>query len=237
MLRLRAVLATSIAAILVSPLGATPVQAAQGGSISIAPSGVVYDGCQRIPYRLDLPAGMGSTWSVDVTLRGPDGLEASSDFVYSGAPTPDGLQVCAYSANPGRYSVTADAEYYDLDSGRTYKFSLTPASISLREPRSRATAKASASRVKKGRTVKIRTQVRDERPSGFFPTAYATVRLEERVKGRWRSVRGTSTMTDSRGRASLPYVGRGRKTQLRVGVLTNDVYANSASKVLKLKKK
>jgi hypothetical protein len=233
-----AVLASTLVAVPASLMSAAPAHADYSavGSVS-ASNAVLYEGCHDIPYALNLRTTLGDSWSIDVSLLGPDGLEVSGDFVYSDSPTPDGLQVCGNLHNPGRYTITAIGEYYDTSSGRTSKFDLDPTQISVREPVSTVAAKAASKRVKKGRTVKVTARVRDERPNGRFPTSYAKVRLEEKRKGRWVWLRGSVEYTNQAGKATLDYRGTGKKRQLRVAVLSNGIYSGSTSKAITLKKR
>ena len=200
MYRILTVLAVLGGAILVAP----PSHAS--GSIS-ASSGVLYDDCRMHPYTysLSLPPGTDS-WSMSVSAVGPDGTEEASDYVYDDVTTgTGGLQFCGGEL-PGAYQLVADVEYtdYDASGGGTTTERFT-ATFSMRLPMTKTRLRVSDRTPRYNSVVRFVIRTKDERPSGYFPTSTAWVRLQVRAQGRWRNVRGAKVLTDSRGKAVLAY--------------------------------
>ncbi len=177
--------------LLVFLLPLTPAAALDG---DVQPtSGVLYSGCRDVPvrYSVTFPAEM-EDWTLDLTAYGADGLEATSTGVssFGGEPTAGtaGLFFCSID-EPGRYTVLATGEWYDVYEYNTHPYSLPTTSFTMRLPKTRTVAKAKGS-------FKIKAAVQDERPNGYFPADYFDVWLERLQNGRWKRVPGTRTFAD-----------------------------------------
>jgi hypothetical protein len=220
------------AASLVVGLGATPAYGEVTGSVSSPGTGVLYDDCRSVlvPYSLDVSPGTDS-WSMDVVAYGPDGTQEASDYVSSFSDPSTGnaaLLFCGYEM-PGSYTVAVeDAAWSDYESDiYSSPFSVPGTTFTMRLPKSKTTLKKKAA----GEGVRLTVQVKDERPAGYFPTEYATVRLEALIKGKWRRVPHSKALTDERGR-EVWRIGRvGRVVKLRAVTLTDhDDYTGSESR-------
>ena len=184
---------------LVSPASAT-------GALVVG-DGVLYQDCREHPYSFSVQPPPGTdSWSMDVTAYGPDGTSQASDFVYDDISTgTGGLQFCG-SEMSGRYELVAEIEYsdYDSDGSGTTTERLTSA-FSMRKPSSRTRLRVSTRNPRYNSAVRFTIKTSDERPSGYFATSYAEVRLQRRVGARWVNVKGGKGFTDSRGRDVLTF--------------------------------
>jgi hypothetical protein len=80
-----------------------------------------------------------------------------------------------------------------------------------------------------GKNVRIVVKVRGERPNGFFPTDFATVRLEKFESGRWVTVRRSQGDTDD-GRYAQTYLRPSKRLKVRAVTVKGDHYSGSTSK-------
>lgn len=176
------------------------------GSMSVG-DGVLYDDCRDHPYFFSVlpPAGTDS-WSMDVTAYGPDGTSQASDFVYDDISTGSGgLQFCGYEL-AGRYELVAEIEYTDYDAaGSGVSTERLTSTFAMRQPYTRTRLQVSTRSPRYNSAVRFTVKTTDERPSGYFPTSYAEVRLQTRVGSKWVNVRGAKGYTDSRGRDVMTY--------------------------------
>lgn len=143
---------------------------------------------------------------MDVTAYGPDGTSEASDFVYDDISTGvGGLQFCGYEL-AGNYQLVADIEYSDYDAvGSGTSTERLTTTFAMRQPLSRTRLKVSTKTPRYNAPVRFIVNSSDERPSGYFPTSYASVRLQKRVGSRWVNVRGGKGSTDSRGREVMTF--------------------------------
>ena len=227
-----------IALVLVVPLaGPTPsAQAAQAaladGVVSVA-SGVLYDDCRDHPYSYSftLPAGTDS-WSIDVEAVGPDGTTEVSDIA-SGSGSistgTGGLQFCGSEA-AGSYELRATVDHVDHDDVVADGAMAATAAFSMRKPYSRTSLAVSDRSPRFNQVVVFVMKARDERPYGYFATRYATMRLEVKVRGTWQRIRGSQTVSDSRGRARIAYRWDLRRSiRLRAVTKASSGYTGSTS--------
>jgi hypothetical protein len=184
-----------------------PAPAAHAAGVVSTSDGVLYDDCQdhAYSYSFTLPPETDS-WSLDVAAVAPDGTTEVTDFDYGSgglAVGTGGLQFCGFEL-PGTYQLQATVEYDDYSSGVTGIMTAS-AVFSMRTPYSRTTLKVSDRSPRFNQPVRFVMKARDERPSGYFPTEYATIRLEVRARGTWHRIRGGQVMSDSKGRAVVAY--------------------------------
>ncbi len=199
-----------------------PASAVTSGSAEFhAGSGVLYSGCRYHPYTFDLSLPEGTThWDIDVSLKGPDGNEVSSDYLYGTTSDSGGghgkVQICAGEL-AGQYRLTGTLEYTGSDD-MDHSTPATPATFTMRKPRTTTKLTVSTTNPKCGQAFTFRVAAMDERPNGFFATKYATVRLQRYRAGHWSTIdtiytnyagKGSSTFrftpcTPSRARAVTP---------------------------------
>ncbi|MEV7428341.1 hypothetical protein AB0N29_01870 [Nocardioides sp. NPDC092400] len=173
-------------------------------------------------------------WSMDVILEGPDGLEASSDFVYDAAASGrSDLQICSFYL-PGTYTIRATVSAYDYDYNNT-TFDLAPSKFTLRKPRTQTTVKASTTNPSKGQVVRFNVVSKDERPKGYFPNDYADVILQALKGGKWVNVKGTKGYTNSSGRTVLKVRFAGKAVKVRARTLGDEYNTGSYSGTLTLR--
>lgn len=168
----------SMAMLAVASLVVPAAPAAASGSIS-AGDGVLYDDCRAHPYSFAITPPPGTdSWSMDVTAYGPDGTSEASDFVYDDISTGGGeLQFCGYEL-PGQYELVAEIEYSDYDAtGSGTSTERLTTTFAMRQPMTRTSLKVSSRRPSFNASVRFVITAKDERPSGYFPTSYTTVRL------------------------------------------------------------
>lgn len=169
-------------------------------------NGVLYDDCLYYPYRYAVdPPGDPGYWDLVVSLRGPDGREAASDLVTRPAPTGTselGL-LCPPTDLYGRYTIRATLRWGADESSITNWSQLDDSSFSMRKPYTRTRLSVSTHRPSYGQLVTYRIGVRDERPTGYYPTPFAWVFLQKRVDGHWVRIKGTRTLTHATGRVRL----------------------------------
>lgn len=215
--------------------GAPPAQAASG-SLSIA-SGVIWSDCRQYAFTYQLALDPGTTyWNLETRVLGPDGLEVSSDYIYSSAYPPSGtssFQVCGGEL-PGRWSLVATMEYDVGDTSHTAQ--LPVAYFDMRLPKTVTTLKVSDKTLRLNQAFTFTVKVKDERPTGYFGTSYASVRLERRSSGKWVTVKGSRTATNEKGVAKLKFRWK-TKGSAKVRAVTKSTYAHagSVSNVLKLR--
>lgn len=214
-----------------------PTAHAAGGSFSSA-SGVLYNDCRQHPYNysVDVPAGTRS-WSVDVVVLGPDGIEAASDFIFDDSNAPVGtssFQVCGGEL-PGTWTMTGTLEYSDQDFN-SFTTAMPSATFNMRLPHTRTKLKVSDRTPRYNQKVTFKVRSRDERVTGYFPNQYAEVRLQSRRKGRWVNVRGSKTSTNGRGVAKISYKWNLRRSaKVRAVTVPTTAYASSRSKPVKIR--
>lgn len=208
---------------------ATPAVAA--GSLT-AGDGVLYSDCRDHPYYFAVSPPLGTdSWSMDVTAYGPDGTSQASDFVYDDISTGvGGLQFCG-SELAGRYELVAEIEYSDYDAaGSGTSTERLTSTFTMRKPQSRTRLQVSTKSPRYDSPVRFVVRSSDERPSGYFPTSYAEVRLQKRVGSRWVNVRGGKGYTDSRGRDVMTFRWNVRgRTVVRALTLDSSGVEGSAS--------
>lgn len=192
--------AVAVGALIAAPGLVAPAHAAGSGTLTLQ-SGVLYE-CVQHPYSYSLALPAGTTyWNMDVTVRGPDGLEAGGDYLYAQPSTSGtaGFQLCP-SSGPGTYTVSAVGEYHDADYNRG-TFTLPPVTFQMRLPMTRTTLKATVKKNKKTKkkTVVLRTLTTDERPNGYFATSYPDVVIQQRRGSSWRTVPNIDVSADSDG--------------------------------------
>ena len=206
--------------------GTSPAFAGVSGSLSIG-NGVLYDDCRDVSFTYSLSFTPDvDHWSMDVEAIGPDGTSEASAFIASSLDAASGTETllfCGWEQN-GRYELHATGTWDDYDTD-TYDqpFTLPTRSFTMRLPKSKTTIKTRPA----GKNVRVIVTVKDERPNGYFPTDFATVRLNSFVGGRWVVVRNSKGYTDD-GRYAKVYLRP--KTPLKIRAVTKESDNYSASK-------
>lgn len=215
---------------LAGPLLFVPAaQASVSGSVGNG-SAVLYEGCRDwgIPYSLSIAPGV-DYWNLELSVKGPDGIEAFSDYLYSSDYPLSGtaqVQVCSFE-DPGTYTVEATGEWSDYDTDQDGTYTLPSSTFKVRLAKSKTTMKV----VKKPKNrVLITVTVKDERPNGYFPSEYADVKLQAFRGGRWVTANQGTGYTDSNGVERWTY-NRTVRTKARA-VMVDDGYKKSVSKVV-----
>jgi len=193
----------TILALVASVLSTASPAAAATGTVS-ASNGVLLEGCEDYDYQWSVGPGA-RNWNLDVTLIGPDGGSASSDYqsgTYSSSGT--GSFFLCDSDGAGTYRIEAELTEY----GASYSSEITTtstASFTLRKPKSRVTLSASPTRPRFNGVVTLRAQVQQEQRYGYGKAAYGYVRLEVLTEGAWRPVPQGKVVADGRGVAVTRY--------------------------------
>lgn len=233
--RLRAVLVAAL--LLALGPGAVPAHAEPVyGSVS-GIDGVLYDDCVPHPYRYavtTLPDGT-TTWDLRVSLIGPDGHEAGSDFVPSPTSGTSSFVLCTPADAYGTYTIRARFEW-GADTVPDHSAALPDARFTLRKPSSRTTLTASTRRPAYGQVVRYPVTAYVEQPAGHQPRAFTWVHLERRKHGRWVRIRGARAMTHDTGRVVIRLRYRQHHQQTLVRAVTEGTarYSRSTSAVLRL---
>jgi hypothetical protein len=216
-------------AVVSSLLATAPAQASVSGSVGNG-SAVLYEGCRDwgIPYSLNIDPGV-DYWNLELSVKGPDGIETFSDYLYSSDYPSSGtaqVQVCSFE-DPGTYTVEAAGEWSDYDTDQDGTYTLPTSTFKVRLPKSRTTIKV----VKKPKNrVVITVAVKDERPNGHFPSEYADVKLQAFHGGRWVTANAGNGYTNDDGVARWVY-RRTVRTKVRA-VMVDDAYQKSVSRVI-----
>ena len=220
-------------AVFLLPLAAAPAHAANEVVVTMT-GGVLYDSCgdYSFSYSSALPAGYGPYWNMDLELVGPDGNIAGGSYLYGEAGSGvDTFQIC-YSPNlAGTYTIRGTGE--TRNAGSDYiPISVAPSTVMFRLPMTRTSLKAKPLRPVKGQAVRFTITSKDERPAGYFGTSYASVRLQVKRDGRWRSIK--STTTDDLGRVVVAARYQGRRTTVRAVTTDESDRTGSTSRSVRI---
>ncbi|MBC2933574.1 hypothetical protein [Nocardioides sp. zg-1228] len=231
---MRRVTVPALAALLLAPLGAAaPAHAADEVAVSM-PGGVLYDPCDshEFSYTARLPAGYTDRWSITFELIGPDGGEVDYEYLWSEPSTGlEDFSICGSPNLAGTYVIQGTGEACNPSSS-CVPISVAQTSLSFRLPETRTTIKAKPRRPGKGRMVRFAVRSEDERPTGYFGTSSATVRLQVRRKGSWRTVRKVTT--DEGGRASTSVRVKSRRTKVRAVTADTAFRTGSVSRSIRV---
>jgi len=218
---------------------AVPAHAASSYGSVFGVNGVLYDDCRDHPYRYAVdPPGNPGYWDLVVSLRGPDGIETASDLVTRPASTGASElgPLCPPTDLYGRYTIRATLRWGADESSITSSSQLDAAHFTLRKPHTRTALAVSTRRPAYGEVVVYRIRVRDERPTGYYPTAFAWVVLQQKVDGHWVRIKGSRTLTHNTGRVKLrmKYLHHHKRTKVRAVTQEADRYARSVSTPVRL---
>jgi hypothetical protein len=221
---------------LVAAGAVVPVRAEPAYGSVTGVDGVLYDDCREHPYAYAVaPPAEAEDWDLQVQAYGPDGQLSDTDFVHDGVLAGNGsFLLCPPADLYGRFTIRATLDWYD---GSTWHpIALADASFSMRKPATRTGLSVSTRRPAYGTKVAYRFRVRDERPEGFAPTAFAWVVLQKRAHGRWVRVKDSRTLTHADGRVKLRLEYRRHRKPLRVRAVTQegDRWAASVSAPVRL---
>ena len=224
--KLSAAIGVTLAASIVP---APPAEASVAGTIGNG-SAVLYEGCRywSIPYLLSVDPGV-DYWNLSLSIKGPDGIEDFSDYLYSSEYPSSGsaqVQVCSID-DPGTYTVEATGEFTDYDTDQDGTYTLPSSTFNVRQPKSKTTLKVKQLPQNK---MRLTVTVKDERPNGFFPSEYADVKLQAFKGGRWVTAHSGTGYTDEKGVATWVYQ-RTVRTKARAVMVDSD-YQKSVSRVI-----
>lgn len=225
--------------VLVLACVASPARADSTYGSTAGINGVLYDDCRSYPYHytVNVPADA-QAWRLDVSLRGPDGRVAGTDFVGTGEPT-SGTSTFDYLCPPedlyGTYTIRATFEWQD-SGDLWYPSALADSHFSMRKPFTRTGLAVSTHRPSYGQVVTYRIRVRDERPEGYVATPFAWVFLQKRVDGHWIRVKGSRTLTHATGRVRLRmrYLHHHKRMRIRAVTAEAPRFSRSVSPVVRL---
>jgi len=218
---------------------AVPAHAASTYGSVFGINGVLYDDCRDHPYGYAVhPPGDPGYWDLVVSLRGPDGHQAASEVVTQPAPTGTSQlgPLCPPTDLYGRYTIRATLRWGADASSITSSSQLDDAHFTLRKPHTRTALAVSTRRPAYGELVAYRMRVWDERPTGYYPTAFAWVVLQRKVDGHWVRIKGSRTLTHSTGRVTLRLRYLHHHKRMKVRAVTQEAarYARSTSPPVRL---
>ena len=221
MLPLRFALPVVVAAATLT-LGATasPASANVTGSTSTEDV-VLLDHCQQHPISYDLLVSPGTLlWRLEVQVADPNGHVSEGTVVNSATnPTTSGTVMVTFcgSERAGTYTVRATG-FYQILPAVQLPYALPETTFQVRPA---ATRTRLAERSLGHGRYQLTTRVSEEREHGFGPANGVPVRLERRVSGQWKRVRGL-TLTAVHGRAVARIDGhRGQRLRAVVPALNN----------------
>jgi len=208
---------------------------APAATISIG-NGVLYSDCRdhAFSYAVTVPAGS-TSWTLDVTAYGPDGLESGSEYLYGSDdnPTPGAgdFFFCA-GMMAGTYTIQTVFEWTDQDYN-SYSTAVAPVSFTMRKPFTRTTLAASTTNPDYGQRVKLKVTSKDERPAGYFASDYAKVRVQRYTSGEWATIKG-GRLTIELGKAVMRYrfASTGREKFRAVTVPHTRLSGSTSTKVV-----
>ncbi|WP_374457928.1 hypothetical protein [Nocardioides sp.] len=231
-MKIRSALAL-VAALVVTGALTSPAHAANEVRVSMV-GGVLYDTCgdYGFSYAASLPAGYGPYWNMDLELIGPDGNIAASTYLYGEAASGvDTMQICNSPNLPGTYTIRGTGETRNSSSDYI-PISVLSSSVTFRLPMTRTSIKATPKKPEKGQVVRFAITSTDERPNGYFGTAYADVRLQVRRGGSWKTL--TKTSTNDSGRVVAKARHSGKKVRVRALTDGSSSHTGSTSRIIKV---
>ena len=187
---------------------------------------VLYDHCQRHDIDYELAVGPGTAfWRLEVQVFGPEGHTSEGTIATSVMSPTSGtvsVQFCG-SETLGTYTARGTGFWQVVPASRI-PFALPDTTFEVRP----AATRTSLSRepLGQGRS-RLTVRVLEQSPDGWSRANGVLVRLERRVDGQWRKVRGT-TLTTVRGRATTA-LRTGRATKVRAVTPARHNYGGSAS--------
>lgn len=211
-----------------------PSAEAVGGWTSSS-NGVLYANNPQHAYRYSAPIpARAADWVMEVDLIGPDGGQASWDFVWGGRQTGSGNLYIFSSSLPGRYTIRASGEWYDANYD-SHAFTVPASTFMMRKAHSKTTLSVSDRTPRKGQTITMKVTIKDERPRGYFKTQYAPVKLQRKVGGTWKTYGWGTGKTSANGTVKFRTKFTGKPTKIRaVAVSDTGDWTRSVSKVISL---
>ncbi|PVG82150.1 hypothetical protein DDE18_15860 [Nocardioides gansuensis] len=205
--------------------------AAAGEVVVTMPGGVLYDPCGDYPFTITVAPPPGhADWWVNLVLTGPDGNEADTAYVDAG-DAGSTFFLCEDPNLPGTYTITGSGTACNADYD-CVPITATPSSATFRLPMTITRIKARPRDPDKGQPVRFIVTSRDERPAGYFGTPYASVKLQSKRSGAWRTVPGTKTYTNDRGRAVIRARYLGGRVKVRAVTASNSERTGSTSRTI-----
>lgn len=204
----RLVGAAAVAALTLSSVSlAAPANAAPGDStLTFAPTAILNEGScvdHAFTYSVELPAGT-TSWTLDVQMIGPDGLEHGSQLIGTFASNPtagsDALQLCSLFEPLGTYTIQRSLSY-TIGTSRVEGPVLVAGTFqAVGEAKTKATLKAK----RKGKKVTATSKVSISTGGAFGPVAEGgKVTFQKKVGKKWKKV--ARTTTDAAGVAKVKF--------------------------------
>lgn len=186
-------------------------------------AGVIYDTCSYHSFSYAIPAEMAAyDWSLEVRAYDPRGVEVTAAWLWKDEGDPasgtasgadNGLQICSWEM-PGTWRLEADLNFY----GGPYSDRRLPDStFTMRYANTHTTLAVNDTTAAYKQRLKFTIRSRAEYPEGFFPNAYATVRLQKKTASGWVTLK--SATTGSAGGARI-YVYWKPRSKVKVRAVT-----------------
>ena len=193
---------------------------------------VLFDHCQKHPISYDLLVSPGTLlWRLEIQVADPQGHVSEGTVINSASnPATEGtVEVTFCGSEPaGTYTVRGTG-FYQILPAVQLPYELPETSFQVRPAATRTTLAGKS--LGHGR-YQLTTRVREESEKGFRPASGVPVRLERKVSGQWKRVRGV-TLTTVRGRA-VAHVDGDRGQRLRAVVPALNNVAGSTSRPVTL---
>jgi hypothetical protein len=236
----RAILGLLAFAVSFAPLvGAGPAQADTTYGSTSGIDGVLYDDCRYYPYSYTVNVPVAGYRDLVVSLRGPDGLEADTDYVAPATNQATGTStflLCPPTNLYGSYTIRATVRWGDDAEHISETRPLDDSHFTLRKPFTRTSLSVSTRRPAYGQVVTYRILTMDERPTSYYPTAFAWVVLQKKVDGQWVRIKSSRTLTHSTGwvKLRMKYLHHHKRMKVRAVTQAADRYARSVSTPVRL---
>lgn len=191
-----------LGALICAPLVIAATAAAATGQVS-ASNGVLYDSCRNHAFNYSVSPGS-NEWNLEVDLVDPRGDVTDGDYLYSGAdPTSGSGSFFFCGSEPaGRYTIRATLTWYD-SSWNEYTQVLPTSTFTMRKPWSRTTVSVNDTTARYNQVLSFRVRSKVEHPAGYFANEYEYVALQLLTASGWVRIRGTRTLTNDNGYASI----------------------------------
>ena len=215
--------AAAVAALALSTVSvATPAHAVPGdATLSFAPTAILNEGScvdHAFTYGVELPEGT-TSWTLDVQMIGPDGVEHGSQLIGTFASNPvsgsDALQLCSLFEPLGTYTIQSSLDYTIGRSTTEGPVVVAGTFQVVRDAKTKATIKAK----RKGAKVTATSKVTVSTGGAYGPVAEGgKVTFQKKVGKKWKKV--ARTTTDAAGIAKA-------KFKAKKGTRVRAVYAGA----------
>lgn len=189
---------------------AAPAQAA--GSVWSDPH-TLYDDCRDYTYQVEGANPSAYDWDLDITLYAPSGDQSSSDYdtgIGTTVSRTGTFNICDYEG-AGTFTMEGTLTWYDSDYN-VVGVDYLSGSMSMWRQRTASALSVSDTTPTYNSSVRFVMKSKQETPNGWANNAYEMVSLEVNCGSGWGRVRGSKTVTDAYGKASLRYRWDVRRT-------------------------